>query len=153
MKSYAFTLIELLVVVLIIGILASIALPQYKVAVGKAKFMELMVLGDAIRKAEEVYYLANGKYTINKDELDVGVESNHLSYVTINITNDAVVTMRLSDLPVEYVVYLYHHRIASYRGRRECRTALDASQSNKQICANLTGDTERKASYSYWEFK
>lgn len=45
-----FTLIELLVVVLIIGILASIAMPQYNKAVLRARFADALQVGEALKK-------------------------------------------------------------------------------------------------------
>ena len=68
-----FTLIELLVVVLIIGILAAVALPQYKLAVDKTRLMKLVSMTKSVAEAEEAYYLANGTYTDKWEELDVTV--------------------------------------------------------------------------------
>ena len=71
----AFTLVELLVVILIIGILAAIAVPQYQYAVLKSKYHTLMNMAKAVKNAQEVYFLQNGKYAEHLSELDISVAS------------------------------------------------------------------------------
>ena len=58
-NTRAFTLIELLVVVLIIGILAAIALPQYQKAVERARAAEAVTRISQLEKAIDLWKLTN----------------------------------------------------------------------------------------------
>ena len=79
-NKQAFTLIELLVVVLIIGILAAVAVPQYQKAVEKSRTAEGLAIINAIARAEERYYLANGMYSTDLTLLDIEIPGESLEY-------------------------------------------------------------------------
>ncbi|MBO4706967.1 MAG: prepilin-type N-terminal cleavage/methylation domain-containing protein [Elusimicrobiaceae bacterium] len=91
-----FTLLELLVVVLIIGILASIALPQYNKAVEKAKLSEALINIKTIEASVDRYLLTNSipvNETNISDKLDVdlsgGEWNDYGEYKTENFSYGA----------------------------------------------------------------
>jgi len=138
-----FTLIELLVVVLIIGILAAVALPQYQKAVAKSRYNAMKNIVDAIYKAEKVYYLANGTYTTNMDELSLEIPNTHSwtnnGYLGMSVpgAGSCAIKSTTAYCSNSHIKLAYHH---SFEDVRRCQsTDNDEGSVSRKICAQETG--------------
>ncbi len=155
-NKQAFTLIELLVVVLIIGILAAVALPQYQKAVIKSRYMELEFLGRTLNKSIQLYFLANGTYPQTLEDLDIGLDSSTLSGDKTSYNFGAQKRCTLYDRNHGSEIWCYHKGIyfmMNYRTQQAwCRTYIS---SMVDICKSVTGSTSScvpsNGSYcNYW---
>ncbi len=159
-----FTLIELLVVVLIIGILAAVAVPQYQVAVTKSRYATLKNLTESILQAEEVYYLANGKYTDKFADLDIDMPGNKLDssstyqynypwghcilYVVGTAANFACSN---SQINMTYQVRPNFDSMAP-RGRQCVITSDDNNSVQAKVCRQDTGKNHDIGPYKNWPY-
>ena len=148
-NKQAFTLIELLVVVLIIGILAAVALPQYKFAVAKARMTQLITFASSVKQAQERYYLANGVYSTNDwSVLDIELEGYIPSGSTLSKQDGksmyfelrrngggAVYAYGNKQIPGVRLLIGYQHGL--FDGGAKCYAQKDNDMAN-EICRNAT---------------
>ena len=84
MKNKGFTLIELLVAILIIGILAAIAVPQYQKAVEKSIISKMLVSIKVLHEAQQMYYLQTGNLSTKFQNLDINFPEGTLNSFTFD---------------------------------------------------------------------
>ncbi len=155
-NKQAFTLIELLVVVLIIGILAAVALPQYQKAVDKARLSKLVAMVKSVTQAEEAYYLANGNYTDQWDELSLSFPGTYQSGQILSTANWAIILSpsfvtakdaKLTD--IEILAFYQNTDREDRAGKTTCYASVTSDYAKKlckQVAPHYIGDNTGQTS-------
>ena len=140
----AFTLIELLVVVLIIGILAAVALPQYRKAVEKARMTEAVIAVEKIAQANQLYKLANGTFTRNINDLGIdfsgatdgaygSLPGKHTPYFIMAASNESGQQGYIAIVQRKPYGSKYYLTV-NLAGKKSCSAYDAASDYEKQLC-------------------
>lgn len=168
-----FTLIELLVVVLIIGILAAVALPQYTKAVEKARAAEAVSTLRAMQRAVDMWIMENDyptdsdgvwfyNSTIGGPRVSSDVESLHRSldvdfnsyskyfaYTAACDPNECIAVAERNDDSYPYLYVVARKNKATRKWEESCK--YDDNSANKvtrakAFCSAFSLDAEYESS-------
>ncbi len=145
-----FTLIELLVVVLIIGILAAGAVPQYQLAVEKSRYATLKATGNALTHAQHLYYLEHGQYACSLNDLALDFPSQARCYI-VQQSGCTAWGCSLTKKNIHYLTYYYE------KGTKYC-VVWDSEESpvRHKICQQETdrqqGTHSKNGPYTQYKY-
>ena len=150
-----FTLIELLVVVLIIGILAAMALPQYFKAVERSRMTEAITLMDSVVKAQRLKFLQTNHYVEDFRGLDVSPKgaTGHRYYtkgdpqtgaggngfgINLNSSNAQVGAARMFNGMTSGSSLQYRYTLIRYY-QSDNVTCFGRNEAARELCADFCG--------------
>ena len=135
-----FTLIELLVVVLIIGILAAVALPQYNLAVEKARATEGMIALKNLAEAAEIYYMENNAYPTSVDQLDITIPA--MQYFNVRLYPNLYIGVVRKGNRYHLARVFKHASVLPWQGRYSCDLSdfslpMNTDSIDAKVCKQL----------------
>lgn len=172
--SKGFTLVEMLIVVLIIGILVAIAVPQYQKVIYKSRLNKGISLVESLYQAQQAYYMSNGKFANDIDDLDLSLPLNDscvktqsskqskykCDFGTIGIF-DSNSNIQFQAKP-SYNAYV--HFFKNYKhtylgnmtaGQRACLASWRENHPSRQTCIDMGGEYKgtQKSNWSYYKIQ
>ncbi len=79
--NQGFTIIELLIAIIVIAILSAISLPSFLNQANKAKQTEAKTYIGSMNRAQQAEYMEQGSFTVNVEELGLGVAPETTAYI------------------------------------------------------------------------
>ncbi len=139
-----FTLIELLVVILIIGVLAAIAVPQYQKAMLKSRFSSLMPTTQATRDSNEIHYLNQGHYASQLSDLEITTPNNAKMNLSLSKgLKYAYVIATRNDIKNNLIMYQQHSE--NFPGETHCES-LEGNEQARWLCEDSLKGTRIQGS-------
>ena len=148
-----FTLIELLVVVLIIGILAAVALPQYNLAVEKSRMAEAVSIVRTIAIANQAHFMEHGQYAsaTEMDALSVDIPGTvttgnfpgrkQTAYFVYSPNGSGEDYIALAQrVPFETAYYIYIERTTPDRIRCMVSSYFTPTATQRALCNKLNAN-------------
>ncbi len=142
-----FTLVEILVAVVIIGVLATIAVPMYQTAVDKSRYTTMIVPARNLASAQERYLMENGRYSSDLAMLDVhfgkdvnGRVDSISSGLTASIGDDSeyeYVKVSKEGMNNNYIIYL--DKSENFSNEIHCEALKDNTRAER-LCKELGGE-------------
>ena len=132
-----FTLIELLVVVVIVGVLTTVALPQYQRAVDLAQAKQALAIQHKIVEQQRLYFLANGSYAslADKDNLNVDFQLPKGWIIAEWINGRIVISAHSNEI---YIYYFFSQTTSNI----QCK-ATKTNNRLVNLCRALSNGNER----------